>query len=86
MLSLAPIYSEPSARASTENRSRFLFLPDFICNSSSRDKVIGKSTCIQMVIEGASKFDYKTCKLLFHRSLDAIYPLTLIARFAFVLR
>ena len=35
-----------------------------------------------MVIEGASKFDCKTCKLLFHRSLDAIYPLTLIARFA----
>lgn len=46
---------------------------------------MGKSTCIQMVIEGASKislFDYKTRKLLFDRSLDAIYPLTLIARFA----
>ena len=28
-----------------------------------------------MVIEGASKFDYKTCKLLFDLSLDAIYPL-----------
>lgn len=38
-----------------------------------------------MVIEGASKislFDYKTRKLLFDRSLDAIYPLTLIARYA----
>ena len=35
-----------------------------------------------MVIEGASKFDHNTTKLLFDRSLDAIYPLTLIARFA----